>query len=126
MQGNDIEDSPGLGNPIQRDGNHHQNRLVGNASDIQISGGTVQGNLIANNAGVGLEINGNVNVTDNTFTGNAGNTIVIVSGAPTIQGNNLEGNTGTYDIENLTANAITADGNWWGTTNASAIDAAHL
>ena len=56
--------------------------------------GTVQGNLIANHAGVGLEINGNVSVTDNTFTGNAGNTIVIVSGTPTIQGNNLEGNTG--------------------------------
>ena len=121
VQGNKIENSPGWG--IQASGNvtMQGNRLVGNASGIQASGGTVQGNLVANSAGVGLEINGDASVTDNTFIGNAGNTIVINAGVPTIQDNNLEGNTGTYDIQNLSENDIPADGNWWGTTNTSAI-----
>ena len=103
VQGNKIENSPSYG--------------------IQTSGTvTVQGNLVANSAGVGLEINGDVSVSDNTFIGNAGNTIVINAGVPTIQGNNLEGNTGEYDIQNLTANNIPADGNWWGTTNDADIN----
>jgi hypothetical protein len=124
VQGNHIAGSAELGLwGIQSSGtaNITKNWLLGNASGIQTAGGNVSGNLIANSAGVGLEINGNVTVTDNTFIGNAGNTIVIVSGTPTIQGNNLETNLGLYDIENQTANNIVADGNWWGTTNTSAI-----
>jgi subtilisin family serine protease len=121
IQGNNIENSPAWG--IQSSGTVTitQNRLVGNTMGIQAYGGPIQGNLVANGAGVGLEINGDVSVSNNTFTNNAGNTVVIQSGTPIIQGNNLEGNTGTYDIQNLTANDIPAQDNWWGTTEAFAI-----
>ncbi len=120
VQGNNIENAPGWA--IQGPGTVIANRLVGNASGIQASGGLVQGNLVANSAGVGMQIDGDAAVISNTFTGNAGNAIVIQSGAPTIQGNNLEGNTGTYDIEYLVeGHDISADGNWWGTTGTSAI-----
>ena len=60
-------------------------------------------------------------MSNNTFTNNAGNTIVIQSGTSTIQDNNLEYNTGTYDIQNLSANPIHAENNWWGTTDANLI-----
>jgi len=113
VRGNNIENAPGWA--IQGAGTIIANRLVGNASGIRTSGGLVQGNLVANSAGIGVQINGDATVISNTFTGNISNTIVIQSGVPTIQGNNLEGNLGTYDIENLTANNVTADGNWWGT-----------
>ena len=121
LQGNSIEGSPGWAIQVSGAVTITGNRLVGNAAGIQTTGGLVQGNLIANASGVGLEISGDTTVVSNTFTGNAGNTIVIQSGAPTIQGNNLEGNTGAYDIQNLTTNDIPADGNWWGTTDAFAI-----
>jgi hypothetical protein len=116
VQGNNIEGSSTWA--IQTSGTITitQNRLVGNVAGIQASGGTIQGNLVANSTGVGLEINGDVSVSNNTFTGNTGNTIVINSGTPIIQDNNLEGNTGAYDIENLTTNDIQASNNWWGTT----------
>ena len=113
MRGNNIENAPGWA--IQGGGAVTGNRVVGNASGIQASGGLVQGNLIASSTGVGMQINGDATVISNTFAGNINNTIVIQSGIPTIRGNNLEGNLGTYDIQNLTTNNITADGNWWGT-----------
>jgi subtilisin family serine protease len=122
VQGNNIEDAFGWCG-IQSNGTITAigNRLVGNRAGIEASGGTIAGNLIANTSGVGLKINGDATVSDNTFTGILSNTIIIQSGSPTIQGNNLEGNQGPYDIQNLTANDIPADGNWWGTTDAYAI-----
>ncbi|MBN2502180.1 MAG: hypothetical protein JXB38_15455, partial [Anaerolineales bacterium] len=114
VRGNNIENASGWA--IQGAGTVVTgNRIVGNASGIQVSGGLVQGNLIANSIGIGMQINGDATVISNAFTGNISTTIVIQSGIPTIQGNNFEGNQGPYDIQNLTANDIPADGNWWGT-----------
>jgi ligand-binding sensor domain-containing protein len=123
IQGNNVENSSPWGWSIQTSGNVtiQGNRLAGSAAGIYASDGTIQGNLVANSAGVGLYIMGDANVISNTFTANLSNTIVIQSGAPTIQGNNLEGNSGTFDIQNLTANDIQAQGNWWGTTEESMI-----
>jgi len=120
VRGNNIEHSPEWG--IQGAANVLGNRVSGSAGGgINISDGLAQGNLIANSAGAGIQISGNPIVIDNTFIGNTGNTIVIQTGAPTLQGNNLEYNLGEYDIENLTGNDISADGNWWGAeTNISA------
>lgn len=98
------------------------NRIVGGANGVSLSGGIMRNNLVANNNGVGLQINGNTTLISNTFTGNKGNTIKLVFATSLIlHGNNLEGNKGTYDIENLipktTYPVIPAKNNWWGTTS---------
>jgi PKD repeat protein/N-acetylneuraminic acid mutarotase len=127
VQGNDIEGSPGWGIAASGTVTITHNRLVGNASGIQVSGGVVQGNLIASNAGTGIEIDGNATVVSNTLTANAGSAIQIVAAtAVTLTGNNLEFNTGPYDVENLvlhsTMPTVPAQGNWWGTTDPGAIN----
>ena len=69
--------------------------------------------------GVGLQV-GEATVRYNTFTGNKGNTIVVQGGTPvTIEYNNLEGNTGTYDLYlNIPSGvSVLAQHNWWGTTD---------
>ena len=77
---------------------------------------------MANSAGVGIEVNGDTTVISNTFTGNSGSAIKLNSGTDIgIQGNNLEGNLGLYDIENLTTVDIPAQDNWPGTINAGDI-----
>ena len=83
------------------------------------SSGLIEHNLIANNTGVGLQV-GAATVRYNTFTGNKGNTIVVQGGTPvTIEYNNLEGNTGTYDLYLNIASGVfvLAQHNWWGTTD---------
>jgi N-acetylneuraminic acid mutarotase len=104
------------------------NRVVGGANGVYLSSGVMRGNLIANNSGIGLQINGNSTVISNTFTSNAGNTIKLVSATSlSINGNNLEGNKGLYDIENLipktTLMMVQAMYNWWGTTSNATINA---
>ena len=96
------------------------NRIVGNQNGIAVASGLVQGNLIANNAEVGLAL-GEATVISNTLTGNRGAAVKVSwSQLLTFAGNNLEGNLGQYDFENTTA-AIDARNNWWGTTNTALI-----
>jgi subtilisin family serine protease len=127
VQDNDIQGSlgqhsPGLAIRCTSSLTAIRNRLINNANGIQASSGLIQNNLIANNTGVGLQIGGNANVTNNTLTGNGGNAIVISSGgAPVINNNNLEFNTGQYDLYNDSDNPIDATSNWWGTTDESTI-----
>ena len=67
---------------------------------------------------------GAATVQYNTFTGNQGNTIAVEGGTPvTIAYNNLEGNTGTYDLYLNIASGVfvPAQHNWWGTTDNLAI-----
>ncbi len=128
VRGNNIENSSGWGISTSGSVTVEKNRLVGNAGGIYATGGALQGNLIANSAGVGIEIRGNTTVISNTLHGNAGSAIKLVSGtAFQINGNNLEFNTGTYDIENRIPKAtlmmIPAQGNWWGTTSNATIAA---
>ncbi len=128
VRGNNIENSSGWGITTSGSVTVEKNRLVGNAGGIYASGGTLQGNLIANSAGVGIEIQGDATVMSNTLHGNAGSAIKLVSGtAFQINGNNLEFNTGAYDIENLIPKTmlatIAAGGNWWGTIDNTKIGA---
>jgi subtilisin family serine protease/N-acetylneuraminic acid mutarotase len=122
VSGNDVESAPGVGIATSFTATVTGNRVVGSGgTGIVACCGLVQGNLVANNAGLGLEL-GNAAVLSNTFTGNLGSAIRISSGVPSsIFGNNLEGNKGAYDMENATAQLVQAAGNWWGITNVVAI-----
>ena len=90
---------------------------------VFLDAGLVQGNLIANNSGIGLYLGGTVTVSENTLTGNQGSAIQIGGGMPIINNNNLDHNKGQYDLEHGSSQNINAQSNWWGTTNASSIDA---
>ena len=121
VQGNNIEGSSGWG-ISSGNGTVINNRVVGNAMGIRTSGGMIQGNLVANSNGIAIDVNGNTTIISNTLNGNSGSAIKLSSGTDIeITGNNLEGNLGTYDIENLTTADIPAQNNWWGTTDPSAI-----
>ncbi len=125
VRGNNVENAPGWavsGNPSVV----AENRLVGNASGIRVGGGVVEHNLIANTAGVGLEIAGSATAQHNTFTNIGGSAVKITAGAPAaLTDNNFEFNTGAYDVEDLVPKTVLptvdARGNWWGTTSAAAI-----
>lgn len=100
------------------------NRLIGCASGMSATSGSIEHNLIANNTGVGLQV-GAATVQYNTLTGNTGNTIVVQGGIPAaIAYNNLDLNTGTFDIYSNIASgsgAIPAGNNWWGTTDDAVV-----
>jgi PKD repeat protein len=98
------------------------NRLVGNGGGVNMTGGRLVGNLIANSDTTGVQA-GSVLIISNTVTNNKGTALLVDSGLPVIQGNNLEGNHGTYDLVNNTPNSITATNNWWGTIDPMVIDA---
>ncbi len=122
IRGNNIEGAPTYG--INSDGTISvlKNRVVGATTGIRSYGGLIQGNLVVNSADVGIEVVGNTTVISNTLTSNSGSAIRVNAGSNfQINGNNLEGNQGTYDIENLTTTDIPAQNNWWGTTDAFAI-----
>jgi subtilisin family serine protease/NDP-sugar pyrophosphorylase family protein len=123
---NNIENASGWGISSSGSVTVTYNRVVGGANGVYLSGGVMRGNLVANNSGIGLQINGNSTVISNTFTGNAGNTIKLVSATSLlVNGNNLEGNKGLYDIENLisktTLMMVQAMYNWWGKTSNAVI-----
>jgi subtilisin family serine protease/N-acetylneuraminic acid mutarotase len=126
IAGNDVENAPGTGIEASGTASAIGNRVVASGgTGVVASAGLVQGNLIANGSGVGLDI-GSATVVSNTLTGNRGSAIRISSGTPgPISGNNLEGNKGLYDIENTVLEtslpSVNAAGNWWGTTDTAAI-----
>lgn len=96
------------------------NRVIGGANGISMVTGLLQNNLVANNAGTGVQV-GTTSVLNNSIINNKGSALVIASGTPIIQDNNLDGNTGSYDIVNNTANSIAVAQNWWGITDEAAI-----
>jgi len=103
------------------------NMVVGAVSGIRSSTGSVEYNLLANIIGNGLEVE-EVAVRYNTFTGIGGSALVINTSMPTaIAYNNFEFNIGTYDIYDsipkTTILDVSAQGNWWGTTDNTAIKA---
>jgi len=122
VQGNNVENAPAWGIIAGINSTVSRNRVIGAANGVD-AGGVIQENLIANSSGVGLQITGGTLVISNTLTGNKGSAMVIASGTPVIHGNNLEFNTGAYDLVNNTGNGIDAANNWWGTTDSGIIDA---
>jgi PKD repeat protein/subtilisin family serine protease len=126
VQGNNVEGAPGWGISAGAGSIVADNRLVGNASGIQVLTGTVRHNLIANTPGVGLQLGGSATAEHNTFTGIGGSAVKITGGtAVTLTGNNFEFNPGAYDVEDLvpktTLMTVNARNNWWGTTSSAAI-----
>jgi hypothetical protein len=126
VQGNNVEGAPGWGISAGAGSTVAENRLVGNASGIQIASGTVRHNLIANTPGVGLQLGGSATAEHNTFTGIGGSAVKITGGtAITLTGNNFEFNPGAYDVEDLvpktTLMTVNARNNWWGTTSSAVI-----
>ena len=96
------------------------NNIMGNSNDgirSENSASTVQYNVLANNK-VGISVTGNIR--DNTIANNWAAGIWGPNSSATITQNNIYGNaqnvhlTWTYDIN--------APDNWWGTTDASAIN----
>jgi N-acetylneuraminic acid mutarotase len=122
---NTVENASGVGLTVGADVTAHHNRLIGNLIGMTASTGLIEHNLIANNKSVGLQV-GAATVQYNTLTGNQGNAILVQGGNPVlISHNNLEGNTGSYDLViNFPSSAtIPAQNNWWGATETAAIDA---
>jgi len=116
---NNAENGSGTGLAAGTDVTAQYNRLIGNVTGMTATTGLIEHNLIANNTGVGLQV-GAATVRYNTFTGNKGNTILVQGGNPlTIEYNNLEGNTGLYDLYiNIPSGVfVFAQHNWWGTTD---------
>jgi subtilisin family serine protease/ligand-binding sensor domain-containing protein len=121
---NNVEDAEGTC-LISGDGVTAQfNRLIGCGSGMSATSGLIEHNLIANNEGVGLQV-GAATVQYNTLTGNAGYTILVQGGMPlSLSNNNLELNSGTFDIYSNIASgsgSIPAQNNWWGTTDGTLI-----
>ncbi|MEI7844497.1 MAG: S8 family serine peptidase, partial [Chloroflexota bacterium] len=116
---NNIENASSTGLVAGANVSAHFNRLIGNVTGMLASTGTIEHNLIANNFGVGLQV-GAATVRYNSLTGNKGNTIVVDGGNPLkLEYNNLEGNTGIYDLYLNIASGlyVVAQHNWWGTTD---------
>jgi thermitase len=123
---NTATDGDGIGLAAGTDLTAQYNRLIGNATGITATTGLIEHNLIANSLGVGMQV-GAASVRYNTFTGNKGNTILLQGGIPvTFDHNNLEGNTGTFDlyvdIPNPPGTPAHIENNWWGTTSTTVID----
>lgn len=126
VERNSIHGASGAGLDAGRLLTAMKNRVVSNGSGIILSGtGYIVGNLIADNAGDGLQI-GAVSVISNTFTGNHGSAVVLKDAAPlAFVANNLEGNPGPYDLYIDLPQGLVVDvqGNWWGTKNTDLIGA---
>jgi sugar lactone lactonase YvrE len=101
------------------------NRVMDCDVGIVVDGGSVRGNLLANNDTYGLRINGGTpTVVSNTVAFNGSTGIYIQSGTPVFHHNNLVAGVGPYALRNATSNPITATTNWWGTSDDAAIQVA--
>jgi len=90
---------------------------------IVVGTGLVQGNAVTRAGGDGIRV-GTATVISNTLIGIQGRALYASGGVPLrISGNNFERNPGPYDLynDNPVGETITAQGNWWGTTDPGAI-----
>jgi subtilisin family serine protease len=101
------------------------NRAAKCGEGMVVNGGYIGGNLLADNAGYGLRINGATpTVISNTVLLNGSAGIYIAGGIPIVHQNNLVASTGQYALYNATTNDIDAANNWWSTTDTADIQAA--
>ncbi|HOZ39029.1 MAG TPA: S8 family serine peptidase, partial [Anaerolineaceae bacterium] len=121
---NNIEDAIGGGINIIGSSTVTFNRVVGAGQGIVASAGIVENNLLANITGDGLRP-GTASVRNNTFIEIAGNAVYLDQVPTAFEYNNFEFNTGTYDVyvsvQNSLTSEISADNNWWGTTDSNLI-----
>ncbi len=122
---NDVENAPGTAIKAGAGASVVGNRVVGGAgAGIVTSTGLIQGNLIADTAGDGVQA-GAATVVSNTFTGIAGRALYLNGGIPLkIQHNNFDLNPGPYDLYNdndAGLGGVNAQGNWWGSASGAAL-----
>ena len=100
------------------------NRVIGMAHGIITSSGIVENNLVANTSVNGIRP-GTASIRNNTLVMNEGNAIYLDQIPTNLEGNNIEFNTGEYDVyvQVLVSPtpSITATNNWWGTTDLNQI-----
>jgi len=97
-----------------------QNNIMNNGNDgirSENFASTIQNNVLANNK-VGISVTGNIH--DNTIANNWEAGIWGPRPSATITQNNIYGN--TQNVHLTEVNDINATDNWWGTTDASAIN----
>jgi subtilisin family serine protease len=125
ITGNSVSGASGTGISAGGSPTVTANRVVDCSQGMVVNGGFVSGNLLANNDGYGLRINGGApTVVSNTVVFNGGAGVYIASGTPVLHHNNLVASPGQYALHNAMASAVDATANWWGTTSDSAIQAA--
>jgi subtilisin family serine protease len=103
------------------------NRVWGCIEGIVSNGGgsnpTVSGNLLFDNT-TGLRLINTSTVISNTILATQGVGVKVDiggGGSSILHNNNLVARNGQYALRNATANPVDATGNWWNTTNSTAI-----
>jgi hypothetical protein len=85
----------------------------------------VENNLFINNSrGIGVVEKGDPTIVANEFKGNQGAAIFITDSGPIITNNNIYNN--FISIELGDSNSVTAENNWWGSTNRDTIAASMI
>jgi subtilisin family serine protease len=109
---------------VQGSGTVTYNRVVGATKGIVIGGGTLENNLVAYTSSNGLEP-GTSAIRHNTLIGIEGHTVYLAQVPAAFEYNNFEFNSGDYDVYvnvlNSVAINISAQNNWWGTTDQDEI-----
>jgi hypothetical protein len=76
--------------------------------------------ITGNGTGIGLQLYGNNNISASTITNNGTGIRIMDQADLTVQNSKMLNNT-TYNIENLSAEGITATDNWWGNIDVAEI-----
>ncbi len=91
-------------------------RITGNSPGLRVSQGRLrmEGSVVEGNGYGGIQIRGAEAIfTGNRFAGNAGNGFSLDSAAVSLEGNAFSGNL-RFALENNSAAAVDAPGNYWG------------